>query len=379
MADDTYRHAPEPNANMGEPAATVDGRLKVTGEARYASDMPVGNPAYAFLVTSAIAKGRIGVSILTTRVAVPGVLDILTHETSAELKPGKCSAQASSAPRSTTLGPDIAHDGQIIAMVVADSYEAAREAAYRVKARYAAEMPSASFGSAGVTDEDASKVRSDSTSYPASRRRRSRLRRAPRSRSTPNTRRRRSTTIRSSCSPRPAPGRDDELTVYEPSQFVYGLKNGVAQAARHRPGEGPRRVSHFVGGAFGSKGAMTPRTALVALAARRLNRPVKLVATRDQGFTIATYRAETRHHIRHRRRSATASSLATAMKAGRSVRARSLHGRRRRRRRALYAFGTWPTQGRRSCMPTAIRRASCARRRSCPISTRSKAPWTSWR
>jgi xanthine dehydrogenase YagR molybdenum-binding subunit len=37
---------------------------------------------------------------------------------------------------------------------------------------------------------------------------------------------------------------------------------------------------------------------LVALAARRLNRPVKLVATRDQGFTIATYRAETRHHIR---------------------------------------------------------------------------------
>jgi xanthine dehydrogenase YagR molybdenum-binding subunit len=43
---------------------------------------------------------------------------------------------------------------------------------------------------------------------------------------------------------------------------------------------------------------MTPRTALVALAAKRLNRPVKLVATRDQGFTIATYRAETRHHIR---------------------------------------------------------------------------------
>src|SRR5437660_2243649 len=43
---------------------------------------------------------------------------------------------------------------------------------------------------------------------------------------------------------------------------------------------------------------MTPRTALIALAARKLNRPVKLVATRAQGFTIATYRAETRHHIR---------------------------------------------------------------------------------
>ena len=43
---------------------------------------------------------------------------------------------------------------------------------------------------------------------------------------------------------------------------------------------------------------MTPRTAMIALAAKRLNRPVKLVATRAQGFTVSTYRAETRHHIR---------------------------------------------------------------------------------
>jgi xanthine dehydrogenase YagR molybdenum-binding subunit len=59
-----------------------------------------------------------------------------------------------------------------------------------------------------------------------------------------------------------------------------------------------RAVSPYVGGAFGSKGQFTPRTGLVALAARRLNRPVKLVATRNQGFTIATYRAETRHRVR---------------------------------------------------------------------------------
>ena len=57
-------------------------------------------------------------------------------------------------------------------------------------------------------------------------------------------------------------------------------------------------VSPFVGGAFGSKGSLTQRTALIAIAARRLGRPVKLVATRKQGFTIATYRAETRHHVR---------------------------------------------------------------------------------
>jgi xanthine dehydrogenase YagR molybdenum-binding subunit len=57
-------------------------------------------------------------------------------------------------------------------------------------------------------------------------------------------------------------------------------------------------ISRFVGGGFGSRGGLTSRTAWIALAAKRLKRPVKLVATRDQGFTIATYRAETRHHLR---------------------------------------------------------------------------------
>ena len=90
---------------------------------------------------------------------------------------------------------------------------------------------------------------------------------------------------------------DDKLTLFEPSQFVYGLRNGLAQ----RLGidrDKVRVVSRYVGGAFGSKGGMTPRSALVAFAARRLGRPVRLVVNRDQGFTIATYRAETRHHIR---------------------------------------------------------------------------------
>ena len=89
----------------------------------------------------------------------------------------------------------------------------------------------------------------------------------------------------------------DQLTVYEPSQFVFGMKNGLAQELNIQPAQ-VTAVSPFIGGAFGSKGSMTPRTVLVAMAARQLNRPVKLVATRDQGFTIATYRAETRHHVK---------------------------------------------------------------------------------
>ncbi len=89
----------------------------------------------------------------------------------------------------------------------------------------------------------------------------------------------------------------DELTVYEPSQWVHGIKSGLARQLDMDPDK-IRVRSTCIGGAFGAKGSLTPRTAITACAARRLNRPVKLVATRGQGFTIATLRAETRHHIR---------------------------------------------------------------------------------
>src|SRR5829696_3331435 len=78
--------APAPKANMGEPAPRLDARAKVTGEARYASDVPINNPAYAFLLTSAIAKGRLERLDLDAARAVPGVLEIFTRENTAELK-----------------------------------------------------------------------------------------------------------------------------------------------------------------------------------------------------------------------------------------------------------------------------------------------------
>src|SRR5258706_5787715 len=89
----------------------------------------------------------------------------------------------------------------------------------------------------------------------------------------------------------------NKLTIHEPSQFVHGLRGGVARQLGI-PIEDVRVESRFIGGAFGSRGGTTARTALIALAARRVNRPVRLVATRAQGFTIATYRAETRHHVK---------------------------------------------------------------------------------
>ncbi|MBK5958846.1 xanthine dehydrogenase [Rhodoplanes elegans] len=283
--------APEPKANMGRPEPRLDARLKVTGEARYPSDMPAGNLAHAVLVTSGIARGRLTDLDTAAARAVPGVVEIFTAENTKALKhldyvPGGGGPSTSV----QELGPEIAHDGQIIAMVVAETLEAAREAAHAVTPAYARENPSATFESNGVTEEPAGKefpkagdaeaafAAADVTieaAYGTSTQHHNAIE-----------------LFTTTCL-----WDGDRLTIHEPSQFVYGLKNAVAKRLDMDPAK-VRVVSPFVGGAFGAKAQMTPRTALVAFAAKTLGRPVKLVATRDQGFTIATYRAETRHRIR---------------------------------------------------------------------------------
>jgi xanthine dehydrogenase YagR molybdenum-binding subunit len=286
--------APTPKENMGAPAPRYDARLKVTGEARYPADMPVANPAYAYLVTSAIAKGRIDRLDLDDARAVPGVLDIFTQDTTSQLTEVKFGDGCSTSIQS--LGPDILHDGQIIAVVVADTFEAANEAAHAVKVSYSEQKPSATFGADGLTEEDATKVSQQYKELPQAGDADQAIVGAEVSidvhYGTPTQHHNPIELFATTCI-----WTGDNLTIYEPSQFVYGLKNGVARRLGIAP-EKVRVVSSYVGGAFGSKGVMTPRTALIALAARRLNRPVKLVVARDQGFTTATYRAETRHHIR---------------------------------------------------------------------------------
>jgi xanthine dehydrogenase YagR molybdenum-binding subunit len=291
------RAAPEPKANMGQPEPRIDGRLKVTGQARYGSDFPVSNPAFAFLVTSAIAKGSIRSMDLREAKAVPGVLDIFTHQNTGELKPVKFGGGGGGASSSIQdFGPKIMHDGQIIAMVVADTFEAAREAAYKVHVSYNAEAPSATFGSPSVTEEDASKASERAKDLPQAGDADAAFEAAEvkfeGEYGTPPHHHNPIELFTTTAS-----WRDGELTIHEPSQFVYGLKNAVAQKLDIDPGR-VHVVSPFVGGAFGSKAQLSSRTGLVALAARRLNRPVKLVVTRDQGFTVTTYRAETHHRIR---------------------------------------------------------------------------------
>jgi len=276
----------------GRPTPRIDGVAKVTGAARYASDEPVANPAFAWLITSTIARGRVGALKLEAARATPGVLDILTHDNVGSL--ARPPAQMDGGPTTTTLESDrIWFAGQIIAIVVADTLEAAREAANRVEVAYVAQAPSASFDSPGVTEEahrttpetpDPRKGDAVAALAAAEIRIDARY-------STPTQHHNPLELFTTTCA-----WDGSLLTIYEGSQAMWGLKANVAKQLGIDPAM-VRTVSRFVGGAFGSRGGTTARTAWIAIAARRVGRPVKLVATRGQGFTIATYRAETRHRL----------------------------------------------------------------------------------
>ena len=290
--------APDPKGNQGSPVVRVEGRAKVTGEARYASDFSFPDTAYAFLLTSAIARGRIAKMDVARARAVRGVIEILTHDTMAGVLKdtaffGNGGVQSNSI---LPLGSaEIFYAGQIIAVVLANSFEAAREGAYLIETDYKAAEPAAGFESAGASSqplaeankkhEDPEIGQFDAAFAEADVKVDARY-------ATPTQHHNPIELFTTTCV-----WSGPDLTVYEPSQNVFGIKNGIAQQLGIDPAK-VRVVSPLVGGAFGSKGGLTQRTALVAVAARRLNRPVKLVPTRAQGFTIATYRAETEHRVR---------------------------------------------------------------------------------
>lgn len=269
--------------------ARIDGRIKVTGECSYAADIDLEGLVHGVLVTSPIARGKLRSLDVEQARAAPGVLEVLQHGDMEGVEPPQFSTSSF-----TSLGPlhqtEIAHDGQIVALVVAETYEAACEGAELVGAEYERTLPAGTLTSDGAEDE----VKEDKglstgnfeQNYAQSV---SRVDCAYRTASeTHNPIELFSTTCR---------WEGDRLTVYEPTQNVYGFRGELARQLG-LPVDHVRVVSPYVGGGFGSKGPMTPRTAIVAVAARRLGRPVRCVVSRMQGFTTTSYRAETRHRVR---------------------------------------------------------------------------------
>src|SRR4051794_18035040 len=118
-----------PRELIGKPLDRVDGRLKVTGRAKYAAEFQFPNLAYAYAVQSTIARGRIEKIDTSAAEGSAGVLAVITHQNAMKL------ADAPKGERTPFPNPYVLQDdrienfGQYIAVVVAQSFEQARDAA----------------------------------------------------------------------------------------------------------------------------------------------------------------------------------------------------------------------------------------------------------
>src|SRR4051812_11566531 len=118
---------------IGASIDRVEGRAKVTGHALYAYEYPADRIAYAVPVQASIAKGEIREIDVTAALAMPGVVMVLSHENTPRLGP------VGDAELALFQSPAIAYRGQLIAAVVAESLESAREAQRLIRVDYAAQ------------------------------------------------------------------------------------------------------------------------------------------------------------------------------------------------------------------------------------------------
>ena len=281
----------QPTGVIGRPTTRIDGIAKVTGSALYGADHePPQTPAIAWLVTSPIARGRVRSVDRKVAMAMDGVLQVFTWQNVGQaVGPAKPDVTP---PLATSR---IFFAGQIVAVVVAESMEIARDAAQALDIRYtrSSVAPAAGFDSPGATTVKAKPQKADpdlkkgdaGAAFAAAAFKVDARYETPAQHHNPME------LFQTTCA-----WNGDHLTVWESSQGTRGYQYALAKQLNIKP-EQIDVLSPYVGGAFGSRGEMAQYTALIAHAARLLGRPVKLVTTRQQGFTLRTYRAETRHHI----------------------------------------------------------------------------------
>ena len=288
--------APLTTVTIGTPVSRVDGYLKVTGAARYASDTMLPNMVYAAIVPSTIARGRI-VSIDQSEVAgLPGVIAVFTHENAPRLRknlvPQIGAGRWSIGRDPRPLQDDRVHyAGQPVAVVVAETFEQAEDAASRLHMRvtYEAEAAETDLWSV-LADAYPAKPRIGKPDYtrgdaPGA------LAAAPvrveHEYATPA-----QTNNPLGLFATVAAWDGDRLTLYDANQYTRGIAKSAACVLGISHGD-VNVISPFVGGAFGAGLRAWPHTWLAAMAAREIGRPVKLVLPRDLMFTAVGRRAQT--------------------------------------------------------------------------------------
>ena len=285
---------------IGQPLDRVDGRLKVTGRAPYAYEHKIPNVTYAVMVMSSVAKGRIVSMDTQAAERSPGVLLVMTHRNSPKLESLKSQPKAPPTGRVVQVLQDdvVRYANQPIALVVADTLENANEGARLVAVKYQSEKPDvdlqsrlgktfspAKVGGGGDPsvshrgDVQAGLAEADS--------------RIDHVYGTPFE-------VHNPMEPHATVAvwdAPDHLTLYDATQGVFSDQKRTATLFSLKP-ENVRVISPYLGGGFGSKGPVWSHVILTAMAAKQLNRPVKLAVERPQMFGMLGFRSETRQAIK---------------------------------------------------------------------------------
>ncbi|SER46121.1 xanthine dehydrogenase, molybdenum binding subunit apoprotein [Lentzea xinjiangensis] len=277
---------------VGRSVARVDGRAKVTGAARYAADQPVPGALQAFFVLSTVARGEVVSIDASAALAHPGVVAVLTHRDLPRLTVPAFPYFRRFLPMQDTA---VHHVGQPVAIVLATTVEQAQEGAALVAVGYRAAQPR-------VVIEDA---REPSYLPPPFRNLPNEIRRGDAETALAGAEVRlearysSATRHHNPIEPHTTTAQwdGDRLTLHESAQGVLATRT-VVSAAFGLPPEAVRVVAPYLGGGFGAKGPVWPHTVLTAAAARVLRRPVRLVLSRAQMYTLTGHRAEYRQHLR---------------------------------------------------------------------------------
>jgi len=281
---------PKPPA-LGAPLSRAEGPLKVSGQARYAIEQPLKNMAYGVTVQSTRPAGRI-VSIDTAAAkALLGVIDVYTAQNKLKLnKPTFYGAGGGATEVFTPLQDDVIRfNGMHIALVVAETFEQATEAASLLKVVYADAPATIDLDDPKAKSEAMDPMGAKWGNAPTAL-----ANAAVKVEATFTTAREYNVPLEPhACI---ASWEKDRITVWEPSQWVGGARSVVSEWL-DMPIENVRIISPYVGGGFGSKIGVHPHVGLACAASRKLGRPVKVSLTRPQTFTGLGGRPATRQNI----------------------------------------------------------------------------------
>jgi xanthine dehydrogenase YagR molybdenum-binding subunit len=275
---------------IGTPTSRVDGRVKVTGKAKYAGEFNAANLAYGYVVESTIPKGRIKRIDISDAMNVGGVIAVLTHKNRPPLAAKDSAWKDDVAPeKGSPFRPlyddKIMFSGQPIALVLAEEWEIARYAASLVRIETEADAHVtdlyAQRDEAFVVEKPDKPHGNAEKAYAAADVRHEAEYFIPTEHHNP---------MELYASTVMWDG-DGRLTVYDKTQGVQNVQRYLCGVFDMKSDD-VRVLSPYVGGAFGSGLRPQYQVVLAVLAARALQRSVRLVLTRQQMYGLG-YRPAT--------------------------------------------------------------------------------------